>query len=1036
MKKTFWTMALRRVAAAVALLVASAGVASAQESDWDQDEACPGWNNPTEFIDFYNGLLGSGGYSGQGGTVPSSYGGKVCPNVMTSTLGFNLATNPSYQYNATRLNQGVYRTLNQCSSTSYSKESLPDRYKSFYINTNATGTDPNTDGHLKYVPTQFNTYDSTGVNTTFTRSIRVGDACYDPQNGEYGAACLYYTMDVNSQNAMLTLYYAIVAEAPTHGMKGNPTFIVRVMRQDGSGWQQISDTMAYYITTTPQSNANYAPCPNMTAITPLADYNEEGWHSAQSGNVYYKDWAKITLNLSNFLTKKVRVEIIIYDCEANFHYAYAYIAGECRPMGLQSSGCPAGESQDVTTLTAPRNLKGYRWYASEYGATEEAYMYADDELPFSTRYFTFRPLTDSMSADTGYTYHVKADDFRVTYRPNAGHVQGIHVRDSLGNITDSVGNTQLFRCTMWSSIDPAKIFPSNLYVKVQNTKPTMEVQRLSFCGGDVQLKNFSYVPGSQSLVNADSTRWIFYSDTTFADHRAVDTFYAADTALHFDGNTPLGLLVRTNIDETQIQDAELREQTPHNSCYSEQKYIIQPLPNPVARMTIDDHVLCSDNSSTTVRDRSTDITDRRWNFLPADAADGDTALTDTVWGMDEDNQNFTREFSHGLEPIRLTVRNGLFYLDTTATQDTVWCQGVANDTIAVFINPELQVSGDTIVCQGRMTDAHVRVPGADNCTFRWFMPSDHSNPIATGADLQVVPYADQATYDVEVTSHPDGCKAWSDITVYLVKPTLTYSMPREDDERICPGDEVRLFGGNADHYTWSASPADPSLAGQETSATIKVTPTQNTVYTLVGHGAPNLETGDPGCNADPLTKTVSVLPVPEPRVSITPEIVDADDPTVVLRDISTYSVGARWVFDDGTSATGTEISHDYGEVTGMDKVYATLYPHNVLGCETSYRFSIPVNMYTAWLPTAFTPGSEDVNARFRLYTINEYEYFHIYIYNRRGELVFESAEPTFEWDGTSDGKAMPQGAYVYVCRYRKPGMNTLSELRGTVTLIR
>ena len=31
---------------------------------------------------------------------------------------------------------------------------------------------------------------------------------------------------------------------------------------------------------------------------------------------------------------------------------------------------------------------------------------------------------------------------------------------------------------------------------------------------------------------------------------------------------------------------------------------------------------------------------------------------------------------------------------------------------------------------------------------------------------------------------------------------------------------------------------------------------------------------------------------------------------------------------------------------------------------------------------------------------------------------------------------MPQGAYVYVCRYRKPGMNTLSELRGTVTLIR
>ena len=1032
MKKTFWTMALRRVAAAVALLVASAGVASAQESDWDQEEACPGWNNPTEFIGWTQGVLGSGGYSGSGGVKNSS-----CPNVMTGATGTQ-SLGPNYT--AAQMNT---TTASNCS---YPSLTIPDQSKQFAIMTNTTGTDPNTGNHLKYVPTQYNTYNSTGINTTFQRSIRIGDGC--AVGGNMGVSLLNYDMDVNSQNAMLYLYYAIVAQAPTHNHNGNPTFIIRIFRENGANnWQRVSDTLAYYISSTAStiSQSTYggaAPCPYMEDVTPVSDFNTNGWHvvtvsGISSGNqILYKDWDKIVINLSNFLTKKVRVQVLIYDCEAEFHFAYAYIAGECRPMGLQSSGCPAGESQDVTTLTAPRDLKGYRWYASEYGGTNEANMYADDELPFSTSYFTFRPLTDSMSADTGYFYHVKADDFRVTYRPNAGHVQGIHVRDSLGNITDSVGNTQLFCCTMWSAIDPAKIFPSNLYVKVQNTKPTMEVQRLSFCGGDVQLKNFSYVPGSQSLVNADSTRWIFYSDTTFADHLAVDTFYAADTALHFDGNTPLGLLVRTNIDETQIQDAELREQTPHNSCYSEQKYVIQPLPNPVARMTIDDHVLCSDNSSTTVRDRSTDITDRRWNFLPADAADGDTALTDTVWGMDEDNQNFTREFSHGLEPIRLTVRNGLFYLDTTATQDTVWCQGVANDTIAVFINPELQVSGDTIVCQGRMTDAHVRVPGADNCTFRWFMPSDHSNPIATGADLQVVPYADQATYDVEVTSHPDECKAWSNITVYLVKPTLTYSMPREDDERICPGDEVRLFGGNADHYTWSASPADPSLAGQETSATIKVSPTQSTVYTLVGHGAPNLETGDPGCNADPLTKTVSVLPVPEPRVSITPEIVDADDPTVVLRDISTYSVGARWVFDDGTSATGTEISHDYGEVTGMDKVYATLYPHNVLGCETSYRFSIPVNMYTAWLPTAFTPGSEDVNARFRLYTINEYEYFHIYIYNRRGELVFESAEPTFEWDGTSDGKAMPQGAYVYVCRYRKPGMNTLSELRGTVTLIR
>ena len=81
-------------------------------------------------------------------------------------------------------------------------------------------------------------------------------------------------------------------------------------------------------------------------------------------------------------------------------------------------------------------------------------------------------------------------------------------------------------------------------------------------------------------------------------------------------------------------------------------------------------------------------------------------------------------------------------------------------------------------------------------------------------------------------------------------------------------------------------------------------------------------------------------------------------------------------------------------------------------------------------------GSEDQNSTFRLFTINAYEFFHIYIYNRRGELVFDSDDPEFVWDGTMDGKPCPQGTYVYVCRFRKPGTNNLAQLHGSVTLVR
>ena len=143
-----------------------------------------------------------------------------------------------------------------------------------------------------------------------------------------------------------------------------------------------------------------------------------------------------------------------------------------------------------------------------------------------------------------------------------------------------------------------------------------------------------------------------------------------------------------------------------------------------------------------------------------------------------------------------------------------------------------------------------------------------------------------------------------------------------------------------------------------------------------------------------------------------------------------------WQFHDGQTATGREVSHRFDNCIGMDSVPVTLTSYNVLDCPTVYHFGVPVNVFTAWFPTAFTPGSSDGNDKFSLYTINEYQFFHIYIYNRRGELVFDSDDVHFVWDGTKDGEPCPQGAYVYTCRFRKPGTTTLSSQQGTVTLIR
>ncbi len=998
---------VRIVLAAILLLAApvwNGATAQCDQSPWNQSCACPGWNNPTNFI------TGSSNFSYKG-----YFGEKqdhTPYNVMTGVTGVSWNTNTIYT-----ANQLATAGLSGC--TSKGTAPIPDHDKSFAIMTTSSvvsghpvNRDPNTADHLRFVPDHFNTSDTTpgAVNTTITRSIRIGDDC--ATSPSYDGAALDYDMYVTTENALMFIYYAVVVEAPTHGVDCNPTFIIRVMKQNASGaWAQISDTLAYYISSTPAQGQGLTVGTSYGGygtLTLAPNYNTNGWHSnnlsngaqCNSSSVLFKDWVKVALNLSNLLYEHVRIEIMIADCCMSYHYGYAYVAGECREMTINTEGCPPGRSTNVATLTAPRGMNLYQWSASNMGKSDPVTRLnpgGDDD------WFTFRDVTTPLTeAQGGYIYNAQANDFKVRYDPRA-------VRQFVA--IDSTGKRQTFRCRMTSALDPAKPFTSDLYVSVDNTKPTMEIDSMSFCDGNVRLWNRSYVPGDPTLVVDSNTSWTLYNNpgclgTPITTLRGDSVDYNfGDTSVH-------GLIVRT-----VTTDAE---------CYSEALYTVKPRINPIPGMSISQRVLC-DADETTVTDTTSNSYYREWYIVnEASPTTDSTALVDTLRGYGNNNISFTQPFTHSIEPIGLMVRNGLWYLNPYNTADTIWCSAITYDTVAVFVHPELEVTGDTIVCQGSQTDAMVRAVGVDGCTYEWSRTyGSITGGIPSGARLQVTPYADTSVYYVRVTS-PEGCVAWDSIHAYLVRPQLAMY---PDDGVICPGDTVILTGSAADHYSWSASPADPSLNGQQGEAVVHVTPAATTTYTMIGHG-----TND--CDASPLTKTVTVRPLPVPRITTSPSFVDPDDPTVVIRDISPNGVTSQWTFDDGSTQTGREVTHTFKNAVGNDSVYVDLTAANVLNCEASRRFGIPVILYTAWFPTIFTPGSEDENAKFRLYSVNSYEHFHIYIYDRHGMLMFESDSPDFEWDGTHNGQPCPQGAYVYTCNYRKPLANTLSTKSGSVTLIR
>ena len=909
---------------------------------------CDGLKNPTSFS---TNSQSYGSWSGQTGTKP--YTTPVQPNI----TGMNMT---SQEYTGNNL-----ATLS--SSGSSSCGNLPEPSKRFRIARTSEGPgsgtqlgkDPNTSYGLPYAPPA-----SVTGGVAFTSSIRIGNC----QTGAE-AEGLYYTMTVRQTNALMTLYFAMVVQAPGHGYSQDPTFCIRVCRNTGTAanpvWTPISDTMSYFVSSTNLTN------------------NQDGWHQIGSGSsaIWWREWKKVSINLMKYYLQKVRVEVYMGDCSQHGHYGYGYVAGDCQPVSIQTSGCPAGSASRVQTLTAPSGLEGYVWYRSDNDGLD----IPNEANPPSNINFR-RISSNSGNTSNNYVYDCTVPDFYC----NAG--------TSAGQYT----NNMVFRCDMQSRMNPTQPYWTPVYVRVINDKPMMSIDTAKNCDSWLQLTNQSYVPGDLTGCDTSISEWTFYDGSdTLSPVLARDTGAIVEYEYEDGGRYAVKVRSFNRLDHT---------------CYTDSVYVVRVLGRPTPVMGVSEHELC-EGERATMTDNTPGSVKRDWIVHSGNRHD--TIL--------EGDRNFIRGFENYSNVVEMRTYNGLWYADTVYTNVRHWCYKSAFDTIHIFTHPELEVTGDSVVCKGDKTAIHVSTP-TEGCTYKWYRQLNGSTPVGSGDYLRVAPYADTSKYYVKVTS-PQGCTAWDSVRAFLVIPTL-----RVDRNVICAGEQVTLTSGAADHYSWSASPADPGLTAQLDSlgngpSMVVVRPKTTTVYSLVGHGTN-------GCSATPLTETIDVHPLPVARVSYDPLFVDSDNPVVTFSDVSSYGYTTQWYFpNENGPIDGTPYTYDFGEVSD-DSVYVTLVSANDLGCTDTLNFRLPVTLFTYYAPNIFTPSRPDNNT-FSLFTQNEMEHFHVHIYDRKGRLMYTSDDLHFAWDGTTmDGTPCPQGVYVYVATYRRPNTEDIVTQKGAITLVR
>jgi gliding motility-associated-like protein len=256
---------------------------------------------------------------------------------------------------------------------------------------------------------------------------------------------------------------------------------------------------------------------------------------------------------------------------------------------------------------------------------------------------------------------------------------------------------------------------------------------------------------------------------------------------------------------------------------------------------------------------------------------------------------------------------------------------------------------------------------------------------STGSTVPILPVDEPGTYSVQVTD-ANGCS--SNTSIIISSPNFALNVA---NSTICSGMSTSLSASGGSSYLWS---------GGETSPSITVSPEISTEYTV--------EITSGNCSTT-LSATIEVVDVGNSFIQDTFIIAEGD--VIFMNGPEGYD-SYSWSPTENLTLTDTQGSTFIGTESST---YVLTSIHNA-GCVRVDTFTVIVLQMTA--PTGFSPNNDQQNDLFVVPELNVYK-GKIMIWNRWGDLVFESEHYQNNWDGTCESSMcmgngpLPEGTYYY-----------------------
>lgn len=399
------------------------------------------------------------------------------------------------------------------------------------------------------------------------------------------------------------------------------------------------------------------------------------------------------------------------------------------------------------------------------------------------------------------------------------------------------------------------------------------------------------------------------------------------------------------------------------------------------------------------------------NAIPANAVSG-LAYT-YQWSPDQYISSITAAAPKVSPPVNMK-----YYV--TVSSEPGQCSATDSTEVVMLSNDFTLFNQDTSICLG----GQVQINGSGSPFFAYFWSPimGVSNPDTLDAVLTPT-----TTTEYTVTAAFPGCPPMShSINVNVQTPVADITTP---DTTLCARMPLQLNAtANPDYlaFTYSWNPAtglsDPTVLQPVLSAQ---TPGIYQYFLTI--------TTPLGCsNTDSVT--INIL---HPITLV----IDPVDTTINYGSRIQLNVSDAygqilyyiWLPNDG-SLSNPNIADPIA--TPLDSVTYQVIGMNTEGCRDSGIVTVHIAYdETVGMPNAFSPNGDGKNDVFRIVNIKYNKLIDFRIFNRWGEVVFQTTDPARGWDGTYNGVPQDLGTYDYMIEVVQPD-GTEKMYRGIVTLVR